>query len=163
MNVIHRKLRDAKWWLFHRFHPSHRYHVIKFGKPGWYDRDHAMLLVCFQLLDEFLTKENVGTIDWTATPDHRHGMTEMRLLHFWWKHQRAADIKERDDLFRRIYDDSKRNSPTGELDWIDDPTLFERFDEHPLRADYENLNDYVETIDQKQLKRLIEIREFMWT
>jgi hypothetical protein len=45
------RLRDAKWWFKHRFHPRHRYHVIKFAKPGWIDRDRAMLLCCFKILD----------------------------------------------------------------------------------------------------------------
>ncbi len=160
-------LRDLEWWILYRIHPKHRYHVLKFGEPGWHDRDHAMLLCCFKLLDDFLAQEPVEMINWTATEKYRRAMTEMRLLHFWWKHQRDRDAKERTDLFTRIWDECVGENP----DPFDDPNddevginpLFRKMDLHPLWPEYENLNDYVQTVDQKQLKRLIEIRSFMWT
>ena len=31
-------LHNLKYWIVHRFHPSHRYHIIKTGlKPGYYE------------------------------------------------------------------------------------------------------------------------------
>lgn len=53
-----RSLDNAKWWVVHRFHPKHRYHVIHTGlEPGWYDRDFLMAHLMVKLLIDFVEKE----------------------------------------------------------------------------------------------------------
>jgi hypothetical protein len=162
-----RWLRDIGWWFQYRFNPKHRYHVIRFAEPGWIDRDHAMLRCCFMLLDEFLTKEPIELIDWNSDPEHRHAITEMRLLHFWWKHQRDADNREARDLFDRIWKDCRRTAPDPFDDPNDDETgvnpFFDKLDSHPLYPEWQNLHEHVDTIDQKQLERLVKVRRYMWT
>ena len=106
-------------------------------------------------------------INWEAAEDTRHAITEMRLLHFWWNHQRDADDKEQRDLFDRIYTETKKGRP----DPFDDPNdnevgvnpFFDRLDQHPLYPDWWNLVEYTATIDQKQMERLVKVRPFMWT
>ena len=165
------RIKDIKYWFLYRFHPKYRYHVIKFAEPGWCDRDHAILLCCFKLLVEFIDKEvdsptNVK-IDWEADPSHSHAIREMRSLYFWWKFQRDRDEQERSDLFEKIYNDCKKNKPDP---WANpnDPEvginpLYDSMHQHPDYTEYENLDAYVETIDDKQLDRLMKIRGFMWT
>ena len=162
-----RKIKNVIWWFQYRFNPKHRYHVLKFAEPGWIDRDHAMLRCAFTLLDDFLEKEPVHMVMWEAAPDSRHAMTEMRLLHFWWKHQRDQEDKEQRDLFSRIFDDTQKGHP----DPFDNPNdmkvginpFFDKMDQHPLWPEWQNMVDYTQNIDQKQLERLVKIRPFMWT
>lgn len=171
MRIIKRRLRDVGWWFKYRLHPRHRYHVVKFGPPGWYDRDHAMFLCCFKLLDEFVTGEldNPDSVktDWQATPEHRHAIQEIRSLHFWWRHQRDAECTERDSLFSQMWDEVKGWGP----DPFDDPNdskvgfnpFFDRLHTHPLYTEYQNLDRWVNGRDQAQLERLIKIRGYLWT
>lgn len=176
MHYLLRKADDFKWprwitntiwWFQYRLNPKHRYHVLKFAEPGWIDRDHAMLRCCFLLLNDFLEKEPVHMIEWTATPEHRHAMTEMRLLHFWWNHQRDAEDKEQRDLFSKIWDDVRKDRKDPFDDPNDDETgvnpFFDKMDQHPQWSEWKNLSDYTSTIDQKQMERLVKVRPFMWT
>lgn len=162
-----RWFRNIVWWFQYRLNPKHRYHVLKFAEPGWIDRDYAMLRCCFLLLNDFLEKEPVHVIEWEAAPDSRHAMTEMRLLHFWWNHQRDQEDKEQRDLFSRIYDDVKKGRQDPFIDPNDDQVginpFFDKMDQHPLWPEWQNMVDYTATIDQKQLERLIKVRPFMWT
>lgn len=49
---------NVKWWLFHRFHPKHRYHVINTGLGyGWRDRDVVMEQLIVKLLIDFVELE----------------------------------------------------------------------------------------------------------
>ena len=53
------KVSRIYWWFIHRFHPSHRYHVLNLGiEPGWHDIDYKMLHACFKLFCEFVEGEN---------------------------------------------------------------------------------------------------------
>lgn len=58
-----KKLHDAKWWLYHRFHPKHRYNLVHTGlKPGYYDKDWLMFNACFNLLKDYVE----GEMSWMA-------------------------------------------------------------------------------------------------
>lgn len=49
---------NAKWWLLHRFHPSHRYHIINTGlPPGWYDRDVIIAVLIKKVVIDFVELE----------------------------------------------------------------------------------------------------------
>lgn len=54
---------------------------------GWIDADYVLLHASFQILDNFLREEcsEDGVVDWEYTADHRNAMAEMRYLDRWWK------------------------------------------------------------------------------
>lgn len=52
------RLDRAKWWVFHRFHPKHRYHMLNTGLGyGWRDRRVVLPHVMVNLLVDFVEKE----------------------------------------------------------------------------------------------------------
>lgn len=58
LRVRKMKIKDLKWKVYHRFHPEHRYNIVKTElKPGYYDIDTRMMYACFALLVEYVEKE----------------------------------------------------------------------------------------------------------
>ena len=155
------------YWL--RTHTINRYHIVNLSgqggyKWGWIDRDHAILLACFALLDDFMTKEYPGYVDWQADPETKRANTELHLLHFWWKHQRDRELQERDALFSQIHNWSKQQRKINEDQWIDQMNEhFEKMNEHPLREEYDNVSAWVDGRDDEMLKRLMAVRGYLWT
>jgi hypothetical protein len=49
----------------------------------WHDRDSIMLHACFQILVDFVEKED-GLNQWCAE-DYKEQITEMKYLYDWWK------------------------------------------------------------------------------
>jgi hypothetical protein len=51
---IQSRLRDAKWWVLHRIHPQHRYHIARTGlHAGYHDPDEVILHAAFTQLESF--------------------------------------------------------------------------------------------------------------
>ena len=62
------RLKDIKWWFFHRFHPSHQYHIIRTGlRPGYYDPEDRILFGVMNIAKEFI--EGV-CINWDSDEGH---------------------------------------------------------------------------------------------
>lgn len=101
-----RQLHDIKWWILHRFHPKHRYHVHKFRdlEPGWHDVDGKMLYACFDFLCDYVEKQDPGLesvkYQWTYRQNQeepgytfpeediasaKHTYDEISYLYNWWK------------------------------------------------------------------------------
>ncbi|HLP19716.1 MAG TPA: hypothetical protein VK174_05415 [Chitinophagales bacterium] len=59
---------------------------IKIGSlnDGWHDKDEIMLHACFQLLKDFVEKENLDIIDWAANAEHEVARKEIQTLYEWW-------------------------------------------------------------------------------
>lgn len=54
------KIRDIKWWFMHRFHPKHRYNIIKIGPPGYYDIDQLLEKAMIYLFIKHVDVEREG-------------------------------------------------------------------------------------------------------
>lgn len=55
MYKIRRKITDIKWWILHRVHPKHRYHVVKLNlEPGYYDPDARILYAVMSIVSDFV-------------------------------------------------------------------------------------------------------------
>lgn len=167
--LIKRRVKDFYWQLQYRFNPRHKYHIINIrGADGvdfsfhYSDINHRMLYANFKLLCEFIEHEDVGIarINWESDPGHSHAIREMRALYFWWKFQRQADIDEADAMFDKIWKDSVGNE---KFPWNNINETLSKTRNHPLDTEYENLRNYVDTIDDKQLERLVKIRNYLWT
>ena len=56
-------------------------------ESGWTDKDQVMLHACFQLLSDYLTKENQAIVDWTQNEAFEEAKREMDMLAAWWHHR----------------------------------------------------------------------------
>jgi hypothetical protein len=131
---------------------------------GWCDKDYVMLHAVFQLLADFVEQEKPDQIvDWNSEPEHKHAWKEIHSLYRWWTKTRPA-----------------RKSPLDEKGLKKPPMRWKKL----LGTDHRQLVDYDKKKypaydfalkkhwrmekkqneeDQKNLHRLIEIRQVLWT
>jgi len=122
----------------------------------WLDSDTKMLFANFQILVDFVEKEE-DMVDWQATPHHQTAYEEFMELYNWWTKERpnrpdecpdATDYGiDRDELFGPNVD---RKNP-GYIQWSKD------IDEY-----HQNEEAYTNE-DTEMLIRLITIRQYLWT
>lgn len=168
-----RRLNDAKYWLLWRFHPEHKYNIVKTGlRPGYYDCDTLMLYACFALLCRYVEDEGGPeelerfTAKLRDEPCHAEQagrQSEALALYRWWTVERPADNERRDELRHRLY--GKRPlvweaTANPEIHrWV--PPQFE--EERALYKEFRALERKIESDEQAMLHRLIDIRRSLWT
>lgn len=168
------RLRDAKWNLIHRFHPNHKYHIIKTSlKPGYYDTTERML---FALGDDFaafyeriLSGESHTVWDFSdAELDPDHGMTQeyidqrqdiwlkMGTIYTWWKARPNRDKKfekfpeiPEDWGIMAMFNDDFRDTPEVKA-WREVADQHNKMEENWKKQ------------DQEMLHKIIDIREYLW-
>jgi len=134
------RLSDARWWVLHRVHPKHRYHVVSTGlPPGYHDPDTIILHVAFEQLMRFHKHW-----DWSGDPqkyaeahvadipldaDYRQGVWDHRFGF-------ASDVEELVSYWK-----NRKES------WDTDSM-----------ADEEKINEQ----DEKMLHKLVSIRLGLW-
>lgn len=156
-----RPYKDARYWVRSRFHPKHRYHVIKTGlTPGYYDEDILILYGCMKLLERYIdwhggeqkfeefTNELLERPDvWGAVKDDMDPQvarqTEALYVYRWWKYERPANEKRLEDLWDLI------------------PSSREEARKHGY-DDIHALENKIFEDEQKMLHRLIDIRHSLW-
>lgn len=160
--MIWRRYRDAKWWLFHRLIPRHRYHVVHTGlEPSYYDVDTLMLHACMALLCRYVENEHGGAerlsefvAELRAAPDTNAPETceeqaarddEALAIYRWWKVEKPADEELNERQLTALYG------------WPRDPDPF--CTEEEFRA----LETKIDDDEQGMLHRLIDIRGSLWT
>jgi hypothetical protein len=133
-------------------------------EKGWSDKDHVMLHAVFQLLVDFVEQEKPDQIvDWNSDPAHKQAWQEIRSLYHWWTQTRPA-----------------RKSPLDEKDLKKPPMRWKKIDgtENQQLVDYDKkkyaaydaalkkhwrLEKKWDEEDQRNLHRMVEIRQFLWT
>lgn len=133
-------------------------------EKGWCDKDHVMLHAVFQLLVDFVEQEKPDQIvDWNSDPVHKQAWKEIRSLYRWWMQTRPA-----------------RKSPLDEKGLKKPPMRWKKIDgtENRQLVDYDKkkyaaydgalkkhwqLEKKWDEEDQRNLHRMIEIRQFLWT
>ena len=123
-----------------------------------------MLHAVFQLLADFVEQESPDKhIDWSHNAVHRRAWKEIRDLYQWWKKQRPAR--------RSPLDNKKIAQPPLRFEKIAG-TKFHRLvtpDKKKYAAYYQALKQHTRleqqrrNEDQRNLHRLVNIREFLWT
>jgi hypothetical protein len=148
------KIKDIYWWIKHRIDPRHRYHVIKTGlKPGYYDIDHLLLHGCFSLLVRFVEEEKCFEhINWDSDPVHQCVASEIEDLYHWWKFEFPKRETTLNALLLIMYPNDK------DLKENKNRKLYEQASER-----YNFLEQYYIEEENYNLKRLISIKEFLWT
>jgi hypothetical protein len=130
----------------------------------WHDKDEILLHAAFQLLVDFVEKEQPDKhINWNANELHRQAWREIKSLYHWWKKKRPGR--------RRPLDDKKLIMPPLKFKKIPNSDMYEMVeqDKKKYAAYYRALRQqarleqkwYEE--DQRNLHRLVEIRGFLWT
>ncbi len=130
----------------------------------YYDRDTILLHAAFQVLVDFIEKEQPDKIiDWNYDKTNKHAWREMQSLYKWWKAVRPQRKSPLDDKklvhpplkFKKI-----PGSDNTEL-VMPDKKKYARYYK-TLEEDYK-LEMKWHKEDQRNLHRLIEIRSFLWT
>ena len=150
---------------------------IRTLKRGWIDCDHVLLHASFQIMHNFIVEEcSPGVVDWDASDDHAHAMHEMLELDRWWTVDPFAqdtfwtpdnlgDLVE--DTFVSAYLKKYRDVEMylDDAEWILD-AVGEQIAADGAFNPYMASN-YVENAadlrQNEQLKRLIDVRLYMWT
>jgi hypothetical protein len=133
-------------------------------EKGWCDKDYVMLHAVFQLLVDFVEQEKPDQIvDWNSDAVHKEAWKEIRSLYRWWTQTRPA-----------------RKSPLDEKGLKRPPMRWKKIDrtENRQLVDYDKkkyaaydaamkkqwrLEKKWDEEDQRNLHRMIEIRQFLWT
>ena len=132
-------------------------------EKGWCDKDYVMLHAVFQLLVDFVEQEKPDQIvDWNSDPVHKDAWKEIRSLYRWWTQTRPA-----------------RKSPLDEKVLKRPPMRWKKID----RSENQQLVDYDKKEyaaydaamkkhwqlekkwgdeDQRNLHRVVDIRQFLW-
>jgi len=183
------RLKDMKWKVLHRFHPRHRYNIVKTElEPGYYDLDTRLMYACFALLVEYVEIEmswgsdkyrdrekGLANLDytinfnsnlpanhtqWDRMPEHQEfAAREAKELYLWWETYRDDDDSE--------WENCPIVRPDHMFDILSQKWREENPDEAKLWDDWSN-RAREQTANKKQtademLARLIKIRHSLWT
>ncbi len=141
-----------------------RYLKIQTLDKAYYDRDTVLLHAAFQVLVDFIEKEQPEKIvDWNIDQAHKHAWQEMQSLYKWWNKIRPA-----------------RQSPLNNPKLVHPPLKFKKIpgsvNSELVMPDKKKYARYYQALkedsklemkwlkeDQRNLHRLIDIRSFLWT
>ena len=157
---------DIVRWFKYRFVKKHQYHVVHLGtKPGYSDIVERIIHANFQLLKQFVEEENpFELLDWNHSPEHQFAAKEIKELYDWYINVRP----KRDELdpihqvemppveFIKVpgknYSTMKRiGTPEQEETW------------NAACWESSNLEEQWNKEDSDNIKRLADIRMFLWT
>jgi len=158
-----RHFRDFKYWLKNTFVRKH--HIIKTKLPmgQWYDTDTRMLYGMMNLFIEFLEKEEpFETIDYDSNEYWKKVKEDILVVKAWWENydNRLKEIEEALDAW---HDVQFVNCKDCSNDWIDrlnqedTPEIKELFERHT------ELEDKLDKEEDEMLKKLVDLRHFLWT
>jgi hypothetical protein len=161
--VIRNWLSAIYYWLLYRFHPGHRYHVLKLGiKPGYSDVDYRIVHANFALLVQYVEQEApFEIIDWDSCDEHKQAALEIRYLYNWYKNVRPhrrpplADVPRPERRMERVPEDTCRWVSCGteaeEAAWLEYCLAYGKWEQECYDEDTTNI------------KRLADIRHHLWT
>lgn len=163
---IWNKLKDFKYWIVSYIIPSRRFHFLDLRQPqgvcdsyqwGWTDVDSKMLYAMFNLLGEYLNKEDPADLtDYYSLEEieaelnlkrQHENLVEAKIIYNWWTAERKEDYKVMDDLLMAWVEARRNKSPNVEYLWQLHKQCDEEFDKK----------------EEEMLIRLIKIRKSLWT
>lgn len=177
------RIHELLYRLKCRFWKKYTTYKPRYLDHTWHDRDNILLHICFEILCQFIEKEcSPGNIDWNYDKEHRDIMKEMLSLYNWWidcHTGRPNDYyglldKQFDELFQ-IYDYwikynggpikhiplKNKDNKVYAYEIVGEYKDEERHQEYVLAR--QKLEEMHEEFINSQLKRLIDLRKWMWT
>jgi hypothetical protein len=133
-------------------------------EKGWCDSDHVLLHAAFQVLVDFIEKEKPNkTIDWKWNKEHQKAWKEMGELYHWWTKERPKRKSPIDDEKLKIPPLKFLNTPGSKYKTLDKPDK-KKYAKYykALEIDWKLEKKWYEE-DTKNLHRLVNIRDFLWT
>ncbi|MGC2063961.1 MAG: hypothetical protein WA610_13375 [Thermodesulfovibrionales bacterium] len=140
-----------------------RYLKIETLDKGLCDRDQVLLHAAFQILVDFIEKEDPERIDWNSNGLHRQGWREIKSLYRWWKETRPNRKSPLDDERLPSPPTKWKKVPNSDLsEWVKpDKKKYAKYYEALKR--HNKLEQKWHKEDQRNLHRLVEIRSLLWT
>jgi hypothetical protein len=131
---------------------------------SWHDKDKILLHAAFQLLVDYVEQEQPAKrIDWSADARHRKAWKEIMSLYRWWMKERTKrkSVLDRKNIKRPEYKTEKIPGKNARKlispDWKKYAAYYRLLDL------YQRQKTKWAADDQKNLHRLIDIREYLWT
>jgi len=138
-----------------------RIHTLK---KGWADRDHVMLHAVFQLLVDYVEGEKPGEIlNWNRDVERKRAWREIRSLHRWWKETRPGRKSPLFEKGLKTPPRCQRKAPGKKLMKLFHYDKIEYADYHSALRRHWKLVRKWDAEDQRNLHRLVDIRQFLWT
>lgn len=166
---IKRPFVNAHYWLVSYLIPSRRYHMLDLRQPcrkgsdqscyryGWCDAPEKMLYAMFNLLGEYLNKEEPGDLSLYYTHEQieadiylkaqHEAFEEANAIYYWWTVTRHEENTYCDKLFDDYLKAKKNKEPSREFLQISHRTQ-------------EKINE--DKVDE-MVARLMKIRRTLWT
>lgn len=163
-------LSDFWWWFKYRIIPKHKHHILKIGKPGYSDVCEKLIHANFILLRSFVENERgLKVIAWDSDPIHKHAGEEIRDLYNWYVFERPfRDEKNSiykvdmpDVIFKEIDDDNGKQEKLYEMVPNSSPEIQDVWNK--ACDELHSLEQQWDEEDCRNLKRLADIRLFLWT
>jgi hypothetical protein len=136
---------------------------IRTLEKGWCDKDEMLLHASFQLLVDFIERENPDRVcDWDADPDQQRAWKEISELYRWWIKIRPTRKEPLDDRRIKIPPEQWKEIPGTKRYKLIQP------DEKKYAAYYRALKKHFKLLeewddeDQRNLHRLVDVRPFLW-
>lgn len=162
-----RLLKRIRYW-FRRWRSPSNHLKISTLPWTWVDRDHILLHAMFQVLVDFVEKENnPGIVCWECDLSHWVAWEEIMDLYHWWKYDPLAQDEN------KVYEFETSEELMGWLDWMyPDATSWPQVavlkpapykgckDMYRL---FGNLTEGATAKQNEMMKRLVEIRPYLWT
>jgi hypothetical protein len=133
-------------------------------EKGWCDKDRVMLHAVFQLLVDFVEQEKPDQIvDWNSDPGHKQAWKEIRSLYRWWtKTLRARNSPLDEKGLKKPPMRLKKIEGNENLQLVEyDKNKYAEY--HAALKKHWRLENNWDAEDQRNLHRMIEIRQFLWT
>ena len=139
--TIKYKCNNILYWFRYRFNP--KYWGYWMVKPktlgiGYHDPDVLMLHSCMHILVDFYEYQLSGAhVDWHYDEEHSDAFNEMKAIYEWW-------------TIERVEIENKINNA---------------YSNETCKYTYDEINNFSINLhfkEQEMLKRLIDIRRFLW-
>lgn len=168
---VWRPIENARYWLVSHLVPSRRYHFLDLRQPrksgdipnldcyrwGWTDVPEKMLYAMFNLLGEYLNKEEPSDVSkWYSMEEinadpclksQHESLEEAKAIYHWWTVGRKLELDENSKLLTLWSNAKKNRSPDTKEFW-------DKLQESDKAKE--------EKVDEMAI-RLLKIRKCLWT
>lgn len=141
------RIKDAYYACKQRLLRKHHIVKTKLNPWGWHDTDERLLHASMELLIQFIKNEDpFEVVDWDHTKEFRDVAKTIKEIEKWWKNY-PNRLKEIDKVTNTWYKlNCKKDKKQNEY--------------------FKNINKLEKKLqdeEQKMLKKLIDIRQYLWT